>query len=152
MAEHIVKLDLGVEWEPNAPEAVLLSEDFGHCFLALAPHDHDADQRMVLVVWEGARAASMQPPNDEALSGHRLYDKGLAGVGRAGEVLGTAWIDHLERVKRLHPRHDPARFRTLRHFILPLKEGTVEVVAKDVSVRRVDARSPLDALTKAFRM
>ena len=76
MAERVVTLDLGVEWEPNAPQAVLLSDDSGRACLSLSPHPNDSDLRMVVIVWTGARAALMQPPNDEALSGHPLYGKG----------------------------------------------------------------------------
>ena len=148
MAERVVTLDLGVEWEPNAPEAVFLSDDSGRAFLALSPHPNDSDLRMVVIVWTGARAALMQPPNDEALSGHPLYDKGLAEVRWSGEVLDSAWIERLERQNRVHPHHDPARFSTLRHFILPLKEDTVEVVAREITVRRIDASTSSDALSR----
>ena len=87
MAERVVTLDLGVEWEPNAPQAVLLSDDSGRACLSLSPHPNDSDLRMVVIVWTGARAALMQPPNDEALSGHPLYGKGLAEVRWSGEAL-----------------------------------------------------------------
>lgn len=148
MAERVVTLDLGVEWEPNAPEAMLLSDDSARALLALSPHPHDSDLRMVVIVWTGARATLMQPPNDEALSGHRLYDKGLAEVRWAGEVLDSAWIEQLEHQNRVHPSHDPTRFSTLRHFVLPLKEDTVEVVARGVTVRRIDARTSIHALSQ----
>lgn len=151
MAERVVPWDLGVEWEPNAPEAMLLCDDGGRAFLALFPHFNDPDERMVVIAWTGSRAAVMQPPNDEALSGHRLYDKGLAEVSWAGEVLGSAWIEQLELQDRVHPLHDPSRFETLRHVVLHLKENTVEVVARDFSVRRIDADNPFDALGQAIR-
>jgi hypothetical protein len=146
VAEHVVQLDLDVEWEPNAPEAVLVSGDFGRSYLAVAPHFNDADERMVVIAWEVTRAAAMHPPNDEAVSGHPLYSRGLADVRWAGEVLESKSIDQLERQNRVHHHHDPERFRVLRHFILPLKESTVEVVARDVTVLRIAASSPFDSL------
>ena len=69
----------------------------------------------------------------------------------SGEVLESSWIERLERQNRVHPRHDPARFSTLRHFILPLKEDTVEVVARQVTVRRIDASTSNDALIRILR-
>jgi hypothetical protein len=48
----------------------------------------------------------------------------------------SKWIRDLERRNRVHPRHDAARYVRLTHFILPLKECTVEVVAEKVSVLR----------------
>jgi len=42
----------------------------------------------------------------------------------------------LERWNRGHPRLEAPGFARLTHFILPLKEGTVEVVAEKVIVLR----------------
>ncbi len=138
MSERVVPLELGVEWEPNAPHALLVVQDRGVAWLVLNAHPTDADQRPVTLVWEGCLAAVMQPPNDESASGHRLYGAGLENVMWAGEVLDSGWIAELEHQDRAHPRHDPARFAGLRHFILPLKEKTVEIVANKVLVVRSD--------------
>jgi hypothetical protein len=46
------------------------------------------------------------------------------------------WIADLEQRNRVHPRHDATRFARLTHFIIPLKEGMVEVVAEQVRVVR----------------
>jgi hypothetical protein len=139
MPERVIPLELGVEWEPNAPSAVLLVRDDGMAQLALQVHPDDADQRPVRLVWSGCVAAVMQLPNDEAISGHRLYAKGLSTVVWAGEVLESQWIADLERQNRVHPRHDPAAFVAgLRHFILPLKECTVEVIASSWQILRAD--------------
>jgi hypothetical protein len=136
MAERVVPWDPGVKWEPNAPDAVLAVGDHGHAALALNAHFDDADQDCVVFVWSGTRAAIMGPPNDEAQSGHRLYRRGLSGVLWAGIVEQSMWIRDLERQNRVHPRHDAARFTRLTHFILPLKECTVEAVAEEVTVLR----------------
>ena len=149
MAERVIALDLGVVWDPNAPEAVLVSEDSGPAILMLRPRGDDADGRRIAIVWDGASAAAMEPPNDEAISGHRLYDKGLSGALWAAEVLDSEWIADLERQNRVHPLHDPKRFGDLRHFVVLLKECVVEVVAPTVVVRRVSAQSALAGAEEA---
>jgi hypothetical protein len=136
MAERVVPWDPGFEWEPNDPEAVLAVSDGGQATLALNAHFDDADQDCVVFVWSSTWAAIMGPPNDEAQSGHRLYRRGLSGLLWAGTVEHSMWIRDLERQNRVHPRHDAARFTRLTHFILPLKECTVEVVAETVTVLR----------------
>jgi hypothetical protein len=73
MGERVSAKDLGTVWEPNAPEAILISTDSGAAVLALRAHPDDADQRCVVVVWAGTELASFGGPNDEARSGHRLY-------------------------------------------------------------------------------
>ncbi len=47
-----------------------------------------------------------------------------------------------------HHNHDPAQFAGLRHYIVPLKESVVEVVATWVAVRRVSGDTREAALAK----
>jgi len=136
MAERVVAWDAGCRWEPNAAEAVLAVSDAGRAALAVNARADDADQTCVVFVWSGTWAANMGPPNDEARSAHRLYSRGLSGLLWAGQVEESEWIADLERQNRRHPDHDAARFARLAHFILLLKEGTVEVVAEKVTVLR----------------
>jgi hypothetical protein len=126
MAERVVSWDAGYQWEPNAPEAVLAVSDRGRAVLAVNAHPAEPDEDCVVFVWSGSRAAIMGSPNDEARSGYRLYSRGLSGGLRAGTVEQSEWIKDLERRNRVHPNHDPARFARLTHFILLLKEDTVE--------------------------
>jgi hypothetical protein len=143
--ELVVTLDLGVQWDSGAPEAVLISPDLGApTVLAIEPQVDDPDQRPVVLRWEHCHASAMEPPNDEALDGHRLYDCGLKDVLWCGEVHDSSWITDLERRNRVHDQHDPAAYERLRHFILPLKECVVEIVAETVSVHRA-AGSTLQA-------
>jgi hypothetical protein len=83
-----------------------------------------------VIEWKEPYASLMGPPNDEAISGHRLWDRGLKDVLWAGEVFGSSWVRYLERMNEVHPRYDPHRFEGLRHFVLRLKESTFECVAR----------------------
>lgn len=150
VAESVRPLDLGVVWEPNAPLAVLLADDAGTAVLALGAHPDDDDERCVVIVWTGTHAASLSEPNDEAISGHRLYDKGLADVLWAGIVEQSAAIADLERQNRVHPNHDASRFRHVAHHVLPLKERVVEVIAEAVEVRRIEGTT-VSAAASALR-
>jgi hypothetical protein len=150
MVEHVTVLELGVTWEPNAPDAVLVSNDFGKTALGLNAHADDEDKNCVVLVWTGTRSACLADPNDEAISGHRLYAKGLEGVLWAGEVHESELIRDLERQNRVHPRHQASRFESLMHHILLLKECVAEVVAEEVEVRRLNGPT-LDAASSAMR-
>jgi hypothetical protein len=127
--EQVHGLDLGIEWEPNAPEAVLITGGYG-AVLALNAYMDDADQRCVVFRWKLAIAVALEPPNDEAIFGHRLYDRGLRDILWAGEVQHSAWIADLERRNRVHPYHQPASYADLRHWIFTLKEDVAEVVSE----------------------
>jgi hypothetical protein len=136
--ERVRSVKLPVEWCPGAPEAILVAADLGAgAVLALEPHPDDPDQRCVVLSWPSAQAASMEPPNAEALAGHRLYNRGLKKIDWCGEVMNSAWIADLIRRNEVHDRHDPALFAGLRHYIVPLKESVVEVVATSIGVHRV---------------
>lgn len=148
MAERVVTLDLGVTWEPNDPAAILLSDDYGKTVLALKPHPDDADRRSVSLAWSGTRYACMADPNDEAFGGHRLYANGLGDVLWAGAVRDSHLIRALEKQNRVHPSHDPARFESLTHHVVLLKECVVEVVAQALSIQRWDGTT-MDAVTSA---
>lgn len=106
---------------------------------------------MHVLVWTGARSACAADPNDEAISGHRLHDKGLADCLWAGQVLDSSdLIRALERQNRAHPSHVPSRFDDLVHHVLILKEGVVAAVADSVAVQRLDG-STLDAAVESMR-
>ena len=136
MGELVVPALAGVRWNPGVPGAVLIVTDTSLAALALNPHPDDASPDRVVLVWSGTCEAAMGAPNDEALSGHRLYERGLADLVWAGIVKDSERIADLERRNRVHPHHNPERFTRLRHFILPLKEGTAEIIAEDVQVQR----------------
>jgi len=134
VSEHVVNVDLGVVWEPNVPNAILISTDTAVTRLWLSPRWDDSDQRAVVLAWRGAVLARMEPPNDEAREGHRRYEAGLAGVLWLGEVLEGRLVAQLETANRIHPRHNPGMWVGLRHWVVPLKECNVEVVADALEV------------------
>lgn len=82
-------------------------------------------------------AVQFGPPNDEALSGHRLYRLGLQPYS-AFEAVNSSWIASLEVANRVHPRHKPELFSGRRHFILTFHDSTFEFIARDfrVSLRK----------------
>lgn len=148
MVEHVESVDLGVTWDPNSPNAVLASGDSGVTVLAVNAHRDDRDQRCVVLAWSGTRSAAMSEPNDEALPGHRLYDRGFANVLWAGLVKDSEVSAELEERARVHSEHDPARFASLLHYVVPLKECTVEVVAVALSTNRIGGPTTHAALAQ----
>lgn len=80
------------------------------------------------VVTFPAHAHMLGPPNDEAFRGHPLSERGLQPCG-AFEVLNSSWVRALERMNRVHPRHQPERYSHRRHFVLSFHDSTFECVA-----------------------
>jgi hypothetical protein len=140
--ERVTDADLGIVWDPNAPDALLLATDHGETRLRLRARADDSDQHPVVLVWQGAIATRMEPVNDEGCSRHRLHDAGLRGILWVGEVYDSELIAEFERQRsvQLHPAARMAP--DLHHWIVTLKECTVEVVASSLGVRRHDRHEP----------
>jgi hypothetical protein len=136
VAEHVAAVGLPITWEPNRPAAQLTASDDGEARLRLRARPDDHDQRPVDLVWSGCLVARMEAPNDEAISGHRLYEAGLREVLWLGEVHESDLIADFERRNRVHPHHRAERYTELRHWVASLKECTVEVVARSLRVER----------------
>lgn len=135
-----------LRWEPNAPEACLLVDDFARAALAQRAHPDDADQRAVVLRWDLALHAQMGPPNDEARVHHRLYPVGLRDLLWLGVVRDSELVAQLRPMwtsvgddRRLHPMH----------YVVPSKECVVEVVAADVEVFRIEG-TPREAAAQSL--
>jgi hypothetical protein len=131
-------LDAPLRWEPNAPDAFLVTDDMGRAALAQRAHPADPDQRCVVLRWDVVSYALMGPPNDEARHQHRLYDSGLKDVDWLGVVRDSSLVP------RLRPMLSSEFVFVPLHYVVVSKECVVEVLAENVDVFRV-AGSPREA-------
>ena len=95
--------------------------------------DDDADEPCALIGFHGAYAHMFGPPNDEAISGHPLANRGLQPYG-AYEVQSSSWLHQLELMNSVHPQHQPRHFSQYRHFIFTFHDSTFECIAKGFAV------------------
>jgi hypothetical protein len=102
----------------------------------------DTSGERVFVRFVGVTSSLFGAPNDEALDGHPLYERGLTFYEFV-EVENSPWVSDLERANRVHPSHSPESFTALRHFILPFHDSTFECVARAVEVLAPDIDDPL---------
>lgn len=142
--ERAVPIDLGVVWATGGPMPILLHEG-GTALLAfhLAPVDPSGDA-VGIIEWLHCSATTFGYPNEEAIAGHRLWDRGLSEIYSAAEVLNSSWIAGMEVANRVHDLHDPAKFAALRHFVLQFQDDTFECVAEGYRVET--SSGPLDAV------
>jgi hypothetical protein len=109
-------LGSGVRWDREHPDAWFVQRD-GGAALILQPHADDKDRRLVVLVWTPCTAVRVGPPN--AQSGNERE--------WVGEVRPSSWVGDLD-----------ATTTDLRHFVVRTNAETIEVVAPDLVVRRVD--------------
>ncbi|BAV46161.1 hypothetical protein MesoLj113a_37470 [Mesorhizobium sp. 113-1-2] len=90
------------------------------------------NQSVAILTAEPYLAFQFGPPNDEAISGHRLYPLGLR-AHEAFEVRNSSWIASLEKANRVHSSHTPELFSNYRHFIVAFHDSTLEFIAESFS-------------------
>jgi hypothetical protein len=112
--------------EAGAPSPVVYASDGT---LAVAYYATPADDAVALVSFTMPYIHLFGAPNDEALAGHPLYERGLSFCA-AFEVRGSSWIRSLERTNRVHRMHNAARFVAYRYFIITFHDTTFECVAQ----------------------
>jgi hypothetical protein len=149
MGERVVESGIRIRWEPNAPDAVMVSDDSGRAALALRAHPDDVDQRNLVLLWRRVEFAALGAPNDEALSGHPLWSAGLGDVRWLGLVERSGRVRALAAQNSVHPSHDQRRYDFLDHYVAPLKECVAEVVAGSVETQRYSG-STLEAAAAAL--
>jgi hypothetical protein len=88
--DEVVKLNAA--WDPDggAPEPRLLAADAGPMIVAY--HVAVTDLPLGVLRFDLCYIMKFGYPNDEALSGHPLYEKGLRRYGLF-EVLNSSWIE-----------------------------------------------------------
>jgi len=109
----------------------------------------ESNELVAAVIFERPRCHIFGPPNDEAFSGHPLAARGLHPYA-AFEVHRSSWLRSLERMNSVHPRHRPAAFASLRHFIFAFHDSTFECIADGfaVNLQRGSVASVLKSLLR----
>ncbi len=105
----------------------------------------DPKGSVALIRFQRPYAHMMGAPNEEAISGHPLADRGVEAFA-AFEVKQSSWIRTLERMNSVHPYHDRNRFlESKRHFIFAFHDSTFECIANGFDVSIVNG-SILDSI------
>ncbi|QDU47118.1 hypothetical protein Mal52_56460 [Symmachiella dynata] len=139
--EHAVWLDLGVRPEAAISGAVLIQTE-SRCYLIFNASNLDVDGRAAQAIAEFKypRNTRFGAPNDEALSGHPLYGRGLQPYD-AFEVINSRWlVEELRQNQVAFPNYE----FSCRHFIFTFHDSSFECLAEDLSVT-VDER-PFDQI------
>ncbi|QIK66736.1 hypothetical protein G7072_10650 [Nocardioides sp. HDW12B] len=142
-------LDLEVTWDAGAPLPHVLSNGFKAvlvCRAAMADPDWDgtyaagvssSDQTptgMLEFTFSGCHSVKIGGPNDEALSGHPLFTRGLDGCG-PHLVHNSEWIAEQEAINSVHEYHQGGWHERMNHYFFVFHDEVFEALAKSVDVR-----------------
>lgn len=115
--------------------------------------DSNTDGIVALIQFHRPYAHMMGAPNEEAISGHPLANRGLEAFA-AFEVRNSSWIRQCEKMNSVHPHHDRCRFHeSKRHFIFVFHDSTFECIAHgfDVSILKGSILDSLETFMEMFR-
>ncbi len=97
---------------------------------------HEGRDQWVIVGFRVA-AMAMGMPNDEALDGHPLSERGLESW-RNYEITNSPWINALEKANRVHGAHKAERYAKLRHIVMTFHDSLFEVVTSGYESEIID--------------
>ena len=132
--EYVVPVNLGFDPEAAVSGAFVLQDEY-RTFLTFNAVRASSDGRSegcgtAIIELHGALSTKFGLPNDEALRGHPLYERGLRFYSIA-EVLNSSWVRDAEAQNRLSfPDGAPW---TVRHFIFTFHDSSLECLAESLT-------------------
>jgi hypothetical protein len=155
--EYAEPLELEIRWNAGAPRPLVFSSG-SHAFALFyrdvprAAHENGPPVPAVgaiELVW--VRSIKFGGPNDETLSGHPLFGKGLEFYA-AHEVRNSRWIEEEEKINSVHPYHRGGWRDSLRHYIFTFHDETLECLAREIRTEQFDCNYPEAAAQIAARL
>ena len=106
-------------------------------------------ESIAIVEFNLSRSFMFGSPNDEAFSGHPLYERGLRPY-EVFEIENSSWIRKLERMNSVHEHHKPEHFEKYKHFVFAFHDSTFECVAEsfEFSIHEGSLESALTEMQK----
>src|SRR5262249_26164200 len=90
-------------------------------------------ERFAFVRFRSPLMHVLGPPNDEALSGHPLWGRGLGYYG-VFRVEQSSLVRRLAAMNSVHAHHDWTVFEKKNHYIFTFHDSTFECVAESLEV------------------
>ena len=91
------------------------------------------DETLGVVEFLNCRIFKFGDPDDEALSGHPLYNKGIKFYN--GHIVkNSRWVEELKNINKVHPRYNEDVWKSKTHYILCFHDSTFECIAEDYKI------------------
>ena len=107
-------------------------------------------EQVAVLRFEGVLHFRMGHPNDEALHGHALYQRGLRQYDFF-LVLDSPLIAEIEANNAVHIWHRPRIYSHFKHWIVTFHDETLEVVSRSASFLGTSESAPSDAIRTFLR-
>lgn len=152
-----IPFDFPVKWDVGAPLPFILCNDY-KTFLTFYISEPDPNwdgtyvnivdpsssepSSLCLVEFKHCVSSKFGHPNDEALDGHPLSDRGLEPY-TAQIVKNSQWIEEIAKINNAHPHDKPEVWKSMNHYVFWFHDNTFECIAEsyevEVSTETMDA-------------
>ena len=154
--DQVVELKNVPQPSAGTPDPLLFASEYHVMlvyYLSRMPNQDGGREAFAVVRFKSCYAHMFGPPNDEALNGHPLFERGLMFYG-VFEIQDSSWLRKLEKMNSVHDRHDKQRFMcSKKHFIFTFHDSTFECIAEglDIEVSTGSYESMLPRLLESIR-
>ena len=129
MCENKEKVKILKDWpqpETGAPKPCIYSDDTEFVVMYFT-----SNAEVAVITFPMVSIFKSGIPNDEVLSSHPLYQKGLTFYG-VHSVKNSSWIRELEKQNSVHPQHNKNIFlKDMHHYIFTFHDTTLELVVTE---------------------
>ncbi|PUB27995.1 hypothetical protein C8K30_104451 [Promicromonospora sp. AC04] len=144
-------MDLAAQWDTGAPLPHLVSNGSAAvliCYASTVDPNWDGTYATVVsptdpmpaqlleFTFGHCHATKFGGPNDEVISGHPLFSRGLEPY-EPHIVHNSPWIAEEERINSVHPLHQGGWSQRLKHYFFMFHDETFEALAVDLRVDQV---------------
>jgi hypothetical protein len=139
--EVAVACDWAYLWDPNDPSPHVLSSALRAYLIykvnewklsEVSPYSSSentiAEPVIALVEFTHCDAHRFSNINEEVLTGHPLWGKGLDLYG-AHEVIHSQWLAEVQRINMVHKHYNPQQCERLKHYLLIFRDNIFECLA-----------------------
>jgi hypothetical protein len=162
--EYAVPVDLGVQWDTDAPLPYVLAASgrvlvlfylrvpsgrWDGTSVEVVDPTSERPAALGLIEFSGVHSIKFGGPNDEAIKGHPLYGRGLSNY-RAFRVENSRWIDQEEQINSVHHAHRGGWHERLGHYVLCFHDEMLECLAESWHSESIISSLP-EALHDAAR-
>mgnify|MGYP003677813958 CR=1 FL=1 len=110
----------------------------------------EEDEGIVTAKFDRFAQFKFGSPNDEAISGHPLYELGLEAYS-IQKVIDSEWINDLKKMNSVHPYHKDELFEKYEHFIFFFHDTCFEIISEGYSIEentKSNMRDEIERISK----
>lgn len=95
--------------------------------------ENKSQESTAILSFSGCAACRLGSPNDETISGHPLFGKGI-DVGGAYTVVNSHWLIELEKINAKHDQFSLGEWQNKNHYLILFKNNTFDCIANSVII------------------